>query len=44
MTVDRPASGPEASVDAHWCTMVMSVILDGSLMHPRCRWIIAMAA
>ena len=31
-------------VGAHWCTMVMSVILDGSLMHPRCRWIIAMAA
>jgi hypothetical protein len=29
---------------AHWCTIVTSVILDGSLMHPRCRWVIALTA
>jgi len=43
-TTINPGPARPCHQAAHWCTMVMSVILDGSLMHPRCRWIIAIAA
>lgn len=33
-----------SSSDAHWCTILVSVILDGSPMHPRCRRITALLA
>ncbi|CCK57413.1 Transposase (fragment) [Mycobacterium canettii CIPT 140070008] len=29
---------------AHWCTILVSVILDGLPMHPRRRWVIALLA
>jgi broad specificity phosphatase PhoE len=29
---------------AHWCTICVSVILDGSPMHPRCRRVTAIVA
>ena len=29
---------------AHWCTMLRSVVLDGPLMHPRCRQATALLA
>jgi hypothetical protein len=29
---------------AHWCTILVSVIFDGSLMHPWCRQVIALLA
>jgi len=29
---------------AHWCTILESVIFDGSPMHPWCRWVIALLA
>jgi hypothetical protein len=25
------------TMHAHWCTILVSVVLDGPLMHPRCR-------
>ncbi|MGH3626998.1 MAG: hypothetical protein ACRDRL_06095 [Sciscionella sp.] len=29
---------------AHWCTILTSLILDGSVMRPRCRQVIALLA
>jgi hypothetical protein len=29
---------------AHWCTILTSLILDGSVMRPRCRQAIALLA
>jgi hypothetical protein len=36
--------GPVLGVLAHWCTILVSVIFDGSLMHPWCRQVIALLA
>jgi hypothetical protein len=41
--VDLPLTAT-APVPAHWCTIVVSVVLDGLLMHPRCRQFIALPA
>ncbi|MEQ6325844.1 hypothetical protein ABDZ15_16485 [Mycobacterium canetti] len=30
--------------EAHWCTILVSVTLDGLPMHPRRRWVIALLA
>ncbi|MBV9795471.1 MAG: hypothetical protein JO016_16200 [Actinobacteria bacterium] len=41
----RPYSGSRSGFrPAHWCTILMSVVLDGLLMHPRCRQFIARPA
>jgi len=29
---------------AHWCTILRSLIFDGSVMRPRCRQVIAFVA
>jgi len=42
--LDRGDDGAGVGLTAHWCTLVVSVILDGLPMHPRCRWVTAQLA
>src|SRR5699024_10833282 len=37
-------AGCERSGPAHWTTFLTSVVLDGPLMHPRCRRVTALLA
>jgi hypothetical protein len=40
----QPAVTLREQPRAHWCTILVSVIFDGSPMHPWCRWVIALLA